>query len=78
MKGAENLNMQRLKQQKLTLRLIGCTSPHWTDSVEHVLTLEIETISDEDAAREQRGSLLDGSLLDGHLQAPPHCLQDCV
>lgn len=58
------------------LRLIGCTGPHWTDSVEHLLTLEVETISDDDAAREQQGHL--GSLQDGLLQALPRCLQDCT
>lgn len=58
------------------LRLIRCTGPHGTDSVEHLLTLEVETISDDNAAREQRGH--PGRLLDGRLQAPPRCLQDCI
>lgn len=44
--------------------------------MEHLLTLEVETISDDDAAREQRGH--PGSLLDGRLQALPCCLQDCI
>lgn len=44
--------------------------------MEHLLTLQVETISDDNGAREQRGH--PGGAVDGRLQAPPGGVQDCV
>lgn len=44
--------------------------------MEHLLTLQVESISDDNGARGQRGH--PGGVLDGPLQVPPRCLQDCV